>query len=394
MDVIKAHRTFRKLLPIGAIILSAGWLSTAEARPLKSTQTVSTLAPSGFSRSIQQAERERGLYSPNSADAGSCPAEDVVPYTNPTVDESLEQPPTATSDDQVTVPEGLWLEGDLCRSRPTVIYVHGWTIDGSAEDFIAPTDWQAAGFNTFIFRWHRDSFDANSPYQPEQRIWNSAGEKFVTAYKDLLTSLGSTYALEVRIVGHSLGTQMATYLTYALASESYPQTPNRTELLDPYIGPGAILPTDTDLKGPPGSGVLLHSVVPSMVKYLADRGTVLIDYSSITGLTVVPVLRELVPTQQMSPRWTEASTTAQHLEDLHVNMRPYYFTGITQPQPQSTDTSPYAFSALTTSEEILANPFLKYYQNGGLETIEVGDDVYAPVERYPREGVGSKGPRP
>lgn len=389
--MIRWHRGIAHCLLMAlATVVGGSQTAAAQTTDALAAQVTQNLRAFGFSRVQKRAYQSQGLYPSSTTD--SCPNGDQVPYTNPTVPPGTTQPPGASTD-QVTVPEGLSLSGVLCLSRPTAIYVHGWTEDGSAEDFIAPDDWAAAGYNTFIFRWHRDAYDPNSPDPPEQRIWNSAGAKFVTAYMSLLSTLGTSYSQPIRVVGHSLGTQMATYLAYQLTIEGTPQRPIRVEYLDPYIGIGSALPADTQLTGPPGSGVALHSVVLAMVDVLSAARTALLNYSSITCRLFVPALRTTLPTQQMGLAWVPGPTAIEHLVNLHNNMRPYYFTGISEARPTTAGPGPlYAFSALTSTEEIFARPRVKYLQIQGLATIDVGDDVYTRVQDYPIEGVRATAP--
>lgn len=386
----RQHQALSRWLPVALATLVAAAQTTAAqtTEDALAKQVSENLRDFGFSHLQKRTYQDQGLYSPSTTD--SCPNGDQVPYTNPTVPPGTTQPPGASTD-QVTVPEGLSLSGVLCLSRPTAIYVHGWTEDGSAEDFITPDAWAAAGYNTFIFRWHRDAYDPNSPDLPEQRIWSTAGAKFVAAYTSLLATLSTAYSQPIRVVGHSLGTQMATYLAYQLTVEDTPQRPVRVEYLDPYIGIGSLLPTDSQLTGPPGSGAALHSVVLGMVDVLAAAGTALLNYSSITCRVFVPALRTTLPTQQMSLGWVPGPTAIEHLVNLHNNMRPYYFTSISEARPTTSGPGPlYSFSARTGTEEILARPRVKYLQTQGLPTVDVGDDVYTRVRSYLIEGVRAR----
>jgi pimeloyl-ACP methyl ester carboxylesterase len=369
---------------LGALAATLLFAEAAPAETSAATDTPANFTSFGFTREHQRAFREAGLYGP-SASTDSCPAGDPVPYTNPTVPPGLTQPPGASLD-QTTVAEGLTLRGVFCLSRPTVIYVHGWSQSGSAEDFVAPEQWQAAGFNTFIFLWHRDAYDPNSPDPPEQRIWNAAGAKFVSAYTGFFGSLGGAYSQEIRVVGHSLGTQMATYLAYqTTVGATLP--PPRVELLDPYVGTETTLPADALFTPPPGAGPLLRNVYIESLRTLQSGSTALVDYSSITGRLFVPDLRAILPTQQMSGAWLSDLPPAVRLVNQHVQMIPYYFTGISQPRPNAP--GPLSgFSPRTGTTEIRLRASRQYLQSSGLNSVDIGDDTYLPVPGFPERSPG------
>jgi hypothetical protein len=170
-------------------------------------------------------------------------------------------------------------------NKPTVIYVHGWqqdthlnppangidrrreTLNFNGVD--AVTLWKQAGqdWNVGIFYW--DAFaneDENvdgpkPPWKAEPKIWTTrgptgmrwrrgdgsfviqpviekdAGTLFVEAF---IEAMRNTSAPEIRIVGHSLGNQMAVRLTKEVGDRvargelPVSMMPKRVALLDPY----------------------------------------------------------------------------------------------------------------------------------------------------------------
>ncbi|HYF94180.1 MAG TPA: hypothetical protein VD969_18335 [Symbiobacteriaceae bacterium] len=155
-------------------------------------------------------------------------------------------------------------------ARPTVIYVHGWAKnsvrESGRESMKSPTDQQdmmAAwkGWNVGVFYWNAFSDDdwGAEPRFAEGKIdkgeitWSQAdgrgGSHFAdTRVKDpasvlfagaILEAMKEFKGPEFRIVGHSLGTQMAVMGTYYVSKSQSPHlTPGRVALLDPWISSG------------------------------------------------------------------------------------------------------------------------------------------------------------
>jgi hypothetical protein len=174
-------------------------------------------------------------------------------------------------------------------NRPTMIYVHGWQKDSwkgprtpyeqrresfrfghtdtgsfASEDIIS--EWVQAGWNVGIFYWDRfaDEDETAAPHHAEAKIWSTAGYKgmrwrkpdgsfvdgfqfsprktamdlFYEAYTEALHHQAP--GQEVRVVGHSLGNQMAVRMTRWLSDQVLAGNvgsnllPRRIALLDPY----------------------------------------------------------------------------------------------------------------------------------------------------------------
>uniref|UniRef100_A0A7C3IFZ7 Uncharacterized protein n=1 Tax=Gracilinema caldarium TaxID=215591 RepID=A0A7C3IFZ7_9SPIR len=161
-------------------------------------------------------------------------------------------------------------------SKPVVLYVHGWqkssvTNNYWRENLYFWNDkytssmntgslWKQKGYNLGVFYW--DQFaDEDEVKDAEAKIWvgnnglkqmryklsngtyvsystaKSAGDLFYDAY---IQAVGSNASGYIRLVGHSLGNQMATYLTYKTAvaakngSLASSLVPKRIYLADPF----------------------------------------------------------------------------------------------------------------------------------------------------------------
>ena len=85
---------------------------------------------------------------------------------------------------------------------------------------------------------HCDSFDPGLvPNDAIGRVWSKAGEElYEDVKKYLIPALRESYTntKEFRIVGHSIGGQMAAYLSFLLKNEQNEFNVTRLDLLDPY----------------------------------------------------------------------------------------------------------------------------------------------------------------
>lgn len=161
-------------------------------------------------------------------------------------------------------------------SKPVVLYVHGWQKSSVTNNYWREvpylwndkytsnvntgTFWKQKGYNLGVFYW--DQFaDEDEVKDAEAKIWvgnnglkqmryklsngtyvsystaKSAGDLLYDAYKAALASNTSGY---IRLVGHSLGNQMVTVLTYKAAvdakngSLAASLVPKRVYLADPF----------------------------------------------------------------------------------------------------------------------------------------------------------------
>ncbi|ADL53841.1 Ig-like domain-containing protein [Clostridium cellulovorans] len=155
-------------------------------------------------------------------------------------------------------------------SKPTIIYIHGWQPNYSLikhrESFYfygenAADSWIKAGWNVGVFYWNQFS-DELSVEDAESKIWSptarnsmrwrkSDGSYDVSSsikkssadllYEEYVKALSGYKGSSIRIVGHSLGSQMAIRLTKLISdnvdSGAIPPEllPSRVALLDPYF---------------------------------------------------------------------------------------------------------------------------------------------------------------
>jgi hypothetical protein len=155
--------------------------------------------------------------------------------------------------------EGLKLiSGDFDPNKPTVIFIHGWmgkVPKGTTVGF--PDMWRdqakAAGFNVGVFSWHNlasddgknclgeeylDSKKVNSPCHAAYSMFQKGGasDLFLSQYEKS-GYFSDSYKKEVRLVGHSLGTQLALFSAYRFyhhpTFERGFARPTRVDLIDP-----------------------------------------------------------------------------------------------------------------------------------------------------------------
>ena len=341
-----------------------------------------------------------------------------------------------------TIPEGLCVvnmqgqcatAGVLDRKKPTVIYIHGWTQSGETEGFVAAAKW-ATKFNVMLFRWHRRSFDKNIvPIDAEVRIWaksNRGEAAFVSAameYKRMAATLGAGYNQEVRLVGHSLGAQLAVALVNKLVEENVSLLPNRLELLDPaVIGAQAfekkpIFPATTQISNQTITATeAFHTALSNINIYgaLPKTGlaanklqrTGIVAYISATGLfdfRFVPTTTSLsnigsaeqnsnalnvcltrdlfvnINTQKLlgGPLSGGNLWAGLDVAERHRRIREYYFESIAVPAPAlekaGTAAQQGAFSASYPTSELLAKRgVIHTEQVKGGDSIGISDDVY------------------
>lgn len=158
------------------------------------------------------------------------------------------------------------------NNKPTVIYIHGWQEgktqkkyretfnrkDAGGPDLDLAYAWRAAGYNVGILYWNQFADEAEVK-DAEAKIWTakgpramrwrnssgayangpsqSVGDLLFQHYKANMTGYNGSH---IRILGHSLGNQLAVVLTkkisdaVATGSLSSRLLPKRVALLDPF----------------------------------------------------------------------------------------------------------------------------------------------------------------
>ncbi len=310
-------------------------------------------------------------------------------------------------------------------SKPTVIYVHGWEKDTGLRYFretfnyklndpnyginVNMADaWIKAGWNIGIFYWDMFSDEPNV-LDAEAKIWSaktsvkmrwrdhqgnfhdsgitkSAGELFV---EEFVKAMSGYKGNNIRIVGHSLGNQMATYLSYRIntqvASGKLPSNLKikRLALMDPYWSNG---------KKSYLNGKWTGEVCRQYVSYLISSGTVIELYrSSIIGLT--PVADENVQLLRMVAfvNQTPWYIPGSDIGGKHVASPNLYFLSFGSPAPtlytvssgkivKTTGVGPSAIVSDSTIKSYMSSSF-RFDQYTGAYTANCNDDGFVKISR-------------
>lgn len=305
---------------------------------------------------------------PTSPNAATC-----RPWENPTLPANL--PSLGGHDDLQKVPEGLMLvdptgrpTSELRCDTNTVIFVHGWTQTGQATNFAMPEKWRAQGWNTFMFRWHRDSYDTGVIPIAASKRTPAVAHKLAVLISELRTRLGgSAYTGEIRLVGHSLGALVVSYAGNE-AFVAAERGPRRIELLDPaYL----IDVTPDDDQAAHADEDPRYSELGSILLGLARRDVRVVTYNSIVAkLFGQNDTWKVLNRQVMSNEWLGPLSVV----DKHNMMIPYYFGSIARPPPLTTFGA-FAFSASLPTTSIPRDA-AKYSQKSGQRSVEIDDDTY------------------
>lgn len=214
-------------------------------------------------------------------------------------------------------------------NKPTILFIHGWEPDSvrnmSRFDFYDPVQglnpkyadlgkiWRDKGWNVGIFYWNQIS-DTTFPSQAAAKIWTTKSSQDMDwksynpkaqwsydhvvdknacanpsspdcisvgdrAYKDYVDAFKNYQGHEIRIVGHSLGGQLAVYLTHKIAAQvasgklSPQLLPQQLVLLDPYLSVDNSYLNDV--------GINNNALFNNYVKDIADKyGIVVSEYLS------------------------------------------------------------------------------------------------------------------
>mmetsp|Transcript_85711 Transcript_85711/g.239582 ORF Transcript_85711/g.239582 Transcript_85711/m.239582 type:complete len:510 (-) Transcript_85711:178-1707(-) len=283
-------------------------------------------------------------------------------------------------------------------SAPTLIYFHGWTgsdggwtmkcnrITTSCPSKLCPDDhantmladsWLKAGWNVGFFFW--DQFaDEECTRDAEQKIWFDRGgnglrwksfdasiNKFEYRefrYKSLSitdmclqavkTALRDFSGPQVRFVGHSIGTQLATRCAARLHSENHRAAPKRIALLEPFFTKHHLnMFRCSNLKVDDGIGAFTAEATAGYVKSLWDTKQVVTEVYKSSLLTEMKLLGE--PDKELEklaalvlyhPTWcgglgpvtSEMFGQFGNLDCRHGAVYPLYFLSFGVPPPPLT----------------------------------------------------------
>lgn len=307
---------------------------------------------------------------PLAAEAAEVSPQSELEFRNPAPVEGLEQPSLA-SEDQVKVGEGLTLFGKLDGSRNTLVYFHGWTPSGKAYWFPYADTWQKGGFNVLLFRWHRAARDLPPPPTGAQRrIYRSVADEAFKEVHALAQRLEP--GRELRLVGHSLGSQLAIVTAYRLLKAGFPGKSLRLEILDPYTGIGSRIPKDASFKDEvfKPRRVLLDALVDAL-DYVRRNSRPAVVYASITGWIFTRPYHKVAHVQGFGAGWLSASPRAKH-----NRIRDFYFRSLVTGEPKVRGETGTAFSARLKTEDVPADALSQFLLVSGKDTVESDDDVF------------------
>ncbi|GGJ84077.1 hypothetical protein [Deinococcus aquiradiocola] len=273
----------------------------ATTAPAVGTGAAQPGLPAGFGEALT-ATSARTTGTALGTQALACPTTLAAPYDASTLDTGLYWYAPSESGAPGGVgckarSDGAAIAGYYDPARPVIVFVHGWQngsvqsglVSGSTrttarENFFfqeSGTDvadaWIARGWNVALYQWTQladDEGTVSAPYHAQAKIWTpgytyvdtlgrtqdirmryrvaggaystlnmptvSAGSLFYTAYRSALSRWNYTGAEGVRVMGHSLGAQMALSLSQqAYADPALParERPARLILADPYWTP-------------------------------------------------------------------------------------------------------------------------------------------------------------
>lgn len=165
-------------------------------------------------------------------------------------------------------------------SKPTIIYIHGWQPGTSKDNFgkenpfflnakyaykkDTAKSWVNAGYNVALYYWPQFA-DEGEVKDAQAKLYKADNDRKDMRYavsdgsyrefnegknvgdliiEDFIETFGSYQGSDIKVVGHSLGNQLATILTYKISEAyydglvSYNAVPKRLVLLDPFWGKG------------------------------------------------------------------------------------------------------------------------------------------------------------
>ncbi|WP_369959678.1 hypothetical protein [Pseudomonas benzenivorans] len=294
-------------------------------------------------------------------------------------------------------------------SKPTVIYVHGWQngstakknretfnrLDAGGPDLDLAHAWLAAGYNVGILYWNQFA-DEGEVKDAEAKIWTasgpramrwrnasgaysngpaqSAGDLLFQSYKDNLAGYSGS---NIRLLGHSLGNQLAIVLTKKISDAVAAGTlnskllPKRVALLDPFYSNNAKSYLGNRWVG---------EVCRSYVSELKGKGVIFEAYrtSAVTSTVFVgdsnSGLMNMTAFTELKPWYFNA---VQQTEKHNAAVWHYLWSFAFNPPPIS-GSSNQAASAKTSDSRIasLMNGTQKLVHDQGAYTKEPSDDNF------------------
>ncbi|KHD36542.1 cell adhesion protein [Clostridium acetobutylicum] len=295
-------------------------------------------------------------------------------------------------------------------SKPTIIYIHGWQPEyyllRHRESFYiygkdTADDWIKKGWNVGVFYWNQFS-DEIGVLDAEAKIWTTKGpqgmrwrkgdgsyetvntvnipasqllyQKYVQAMKDYRGN-------EIRIAGHSLGSQMAILLTQQISDNvdsgniSHELLPKRVALLDPYF---------SNLGKPYLGFKWTGEVCRGYVQNLINTKNIPFELYTSSDLTRGIAGDDNIDLQKMCATSYMKPTFYNDLQQIerHYAAKYNYFSSIASNPPleyaNNQLTGNIAASASTPTSRIaeMMGPDYHWIQIGGNATTDTNDDIY------------------
>jgi hypothetical protein len=283
--------------------------------------------------------------------------------------------------------------GGLVRLSPdefkpgnkVAIYFHGRTMKPQPEPYfvelyknVAP-EWQKRGFTLYAYSWVPDSTDPSlPPFDAQDRLWSNVVQKALAEVQAELTRLdadASAPPAEVRLIGHSLGSQLAIvtawHLTQAGTREKTNVDPKniRLELIDP------IVLCRKDCERP-------RKIRNAVQQYTANSSMLPIVYAANLSAIAGFSFESIAHVQEVALEWLGGGEK-NILELQHSELKKAYFASISESSPRYSDRNGQpggqAFSAALPTEELRrrAKPtFTKQFTGRGLSSRSLAKHVY------------------
>lgn len=312
-------------------------------------------------------------------------ASDIVTWENPSL-ESTAFLKDKNKPDLDKLGEGLWLVDEneepttkFDRNKPTVIYSHGATPTGDIPHGVfkySGSTW-AKKYNTFFFRWHRQSYGSIAA-RPFVTVDYDAYKLFDSEFNRLRSkAFGPSYDKELRIVTYSMGT----FLGMRLVSENpyfnvLRKNRTRLDLLESFL-----VNKDNGRTYRDFIVDLDPRLIDKNLRYLqnATSAAIVTAYGSGVGAVLGAHLWKTVPHVQMNGKWLgeDASRDLQH-----ISIVPMYFQSFDQPPPKlvvknGTRKAPSAAMTIAEMREEYGKHSPNYFiHTGGIGTVDMSDDTF------------------
>ncbi|PJI08531.1 MULTISPECIES: Ig-like domain-containing protein [Clostridium] len=295
-------------------------------------------------------------------------------------------------------------------SKPTILYIHGWQpgyyIVKHRESFYiygkdTADDWIKKGWNVGVFYWNQFSDEASvldaeakiwTTNGPQKMRWRRANGSYDTSnsinmtaaqllYNQYVQAMKNYTGNEIRIAGHSLGSQMAISLTKQISDNvdsgniSHELLPKRVALLDPYFSnlPKSYL-------GFKWTG----EVARSYVRTLIDQKNIPFELYTSSDLTKGIAGDDNIPLQKMCATSYMRPTFYDDIQQIerHYAAKYTYFSSMSSNPPlecyNNALTGNVAASASTSDFRIaqMMGITAHWVQTGGRDSWDTSDDIY------------------